>query len=251
MTSTSATRRILMKRNDGRALNEIRNVKVIKNYIEHAEGSVLIQVGKTKVICAATIEEKVPSFLRDKQSGWITAEYSMLPSATHTRTVREASRGKLSGRTHEIQRLIGRSIRTVVDMEKIGPRTIWIDCDVIQADGGTRCASITGAFIAVCLALKNLKKKKLIDAIPVKDFVAAISVGVIDGKNFLDLDYSEDSTAHVDMNVIKTSAGKYVEIQGTAEKEPFDDKQMSNLLALAGKGINELIEIQKQAVGSL
>lgn len=240
-----------MKRNDGRALNEIRNVKVIKNYIEHAEGSVLIQVGKTKVICAATIEEKVPSFLRDKQTGWITAEYSMLPSATHTRTVREASRGKLSGRTHEIQRLIGRSLRTVVNMEKIGPRTIWIDCDVIQADGGTRCASITGAFIAVCLALKNLKKKKLIDAIPVKDFVAAISVGVIEGKNFLDLDYSEDSTAHVDMNIIKTSAGKYVEIQGTAEKEPFDDKQMANLLALAGKGINELIEIQKQAVGSL
>lgn len=240
-----------MKRNDGRVLNEMRNVKIIKNYIEHAEGSALIQVGKTKVICAASVEEKTPSFMREKKSGWITAEYSMLPSATHTRTVREASRGKISGRTHEIQRLIGRSIRSVVDMEKIGERTIWIDCDVIQADGGTRCASITGAFIAVCLALKSLKRKKMITTIPVKEFVAAISVGMIGGKGLLDLDYSEDSTADVDMNVIKTSSGKYVELQGTAEKEPFDDKQMATLLVLADKGINELIAIQKQAVGSL
>ena len=240
-----------MKRNDGRALNEMRNVKITKNYIEHAEGSVLIQVGKTKVICAATVEEKVPSFMRDKKCGWITAEYSMLPSATHTRTTREASRGKISGRTHEIQRLIGRSIRTAIDMNKMGERTIWLDCDVIQADGGTRCASITGAFIAVCLALKNLKKKGMIDTIPVNEFVAAISVGIIDGKTFLDLDYSEDSTACVDMNIIKTSSGRYVEVQGTAEKEPFDDKQMTSLLSLADKGIKELIAIQKQAVGAL
>lgn len=241
-----------MKRNDGRALNEMRTLKVIKNYIEHAEGSVLIQVGKTKVICSATVEEKTPSFMREKKSGWITAEYSMLPSATHTRTIRESSRGKVTGRTHEIQRLIGRSIRSVIDMGKIGERTIWIDCDVIQADGGTRCASITGAFIAVCLALKSLKKKKLIkEAIPVRDFVAAISVGMIGEKGFLDLDYSEDSNADVDMNVIKTSSGKYVEIQGTAEKEPFDDKQMSTLLSLADKGIKELIAIQKQAIGPL
>lgn len=240
-----------MKRNDGRVLNEMRTVKIIKNYIEHAEGSVLIQVGKTKVICAASVEEKTPSFMREKKSGWITAEYSMLPSATHTRTVREASRGKISGRTHEIQRLIGRSIRSVIDMAKIGERTLWIDCDVVQADGGTRCASITGAFIAVCLALKSLKKKKLINTIPIKEFVAAISVGMVGGKGFLDLDYSEDSNADVDMNVIKTSSGKYVELQGTAEKEPFDDKQMATLLSLADKGINELIAIQKQAVGSL
>lgn len=240
-----------MTRNDGRAHNEIRNVKIIKNYLQHAAGSVLIQVGLTKVICAATVEGKVPPFMRDKQSGWITAEYSMLPSATHTRTIRESSRGKISGRTHEIQRLIGRSLRTVIDMEKLGERTVWVDCDVIQADGGTRCASITGAFIAVCLALKNLKKKGLIDTIPVKEFVAAVSVGIISGKKILDLDYSEDSTACVDMNIVKTSTGRYVEIQGTAEKEPFDDKQMEGLLALADKGIKELIAIQEKTVGAL
>lgn len=240
-----------MTRNDGRAHHEMREIKITKNYIQHAEGSVLIQAGKTRVICTATVEEKVPSFLRGKNSGWITAEYSMLPSATHTRTVRESSRGKLSGRTHEIQRLIGRSIRTVVDMEKLGERTIWIDCDVIQADGGTRCASITGAFIALCLAFKTLKKKNQINVVPIKEFVAAISVGIIDGKKMLDLDYSEDSTAGVDMNIVKTTSGRYVEVQGTAEKEPFDDKQMEGLLALADKGIKELITIQKKIVGTL
>ncbi|MBI5428530.1 MAG: ribonuclease PH [Nitrospinae bacterium] len=239
-----------MSRPNGRAHDEMRKVKITKNFINHPEGSVLIEMGNTKVICAATVEEKVPSFLRDKQSGWITAEYSMLPAATHTRTAREASKGKLSGRTQEIQRLVGRSIRSAIDLEKLGARTVWIDCDVIQADGGTRCASITGAFVALCLALKSLRKKKLIDAIPVREFVAAISVGIVDQKKVLDLDYGEDSSASVDMNIIKTSSGRYVEIQGTAEKEPFDDKQMAGLLALADKGIKELIAIQKKTIGN-
>ena len=175
----------------------------------------------------------------------------MLPSSTHTRTSREASRGKLSGRTQEIQRLIGRSLRTIVDLEKLGERTVWIDCDVIQADGGTRCASITGSFIALMLAMKKLKKDKLIDQIPIRDYVAAISVGIIDGKNLLDLDYSEDSEADVDLNIIKTGSGGFVEIQGTAEREPFTDKQMKTMLALADKGIKQLVTIQKQTVGKL
>lgn len=240
-----------MSRSDGRAVNEIRKVKVIKNFIQHPEGSVLIQMGGTKVICAATVEDKVPSFMRGKGSGWVTAEYSMIPPATHSRTIREASKGKLSGRTQEIQRLIGRSLRTVVDLEKLGERTVWIDCDVIQADGGTRCASITGAFMALVLALTRLKKNKLIETIPIKDYVAAISVGVVDGKKLLDLDYSEDSTASVDMNIIKTGSGGFVELQGTAEKEPFDDKQLAALLTLADKGIKELVALQKKTVGLL
>ena len=193
----------------------------------------------------------MPFFLRDKGSGWITAEYSMIPSSTHTRSVRESSRGKLSGRTQEIQRLIGRSIRAVVDLPKLGERTIRIDCDVIQADGGTRCASITGAFMALILALKKMKKKKLIETIPIKDYVAAGSGGVIDGKRLLDLDYSEDSTASVDLNVVKTGGGKFIEIQGTAEKDPFDDKQMSAMLSLADKGIKELVALQEKTVGPL
>tara|TARA_B100000408_G_scaffold98108_1_gene75820 strand:- start:28 stop:555 length:528 start_codon:yes stop_codon:yes gene_type:complete len=175
----------------------------------------------------------------------------MLPSSTHTRTSREASRGKLSGRTQEIQRLIGRSLRSIVDLEKLGERTVWVDCDVIQADGGTRCASITGSFIALMLAMKKLKKDKLIDQIPIRDYVAAISVGIIDGKNLLDLDYSEDSEADVDLNIIKTGSGGFVEIQGTAEREPFTDKQMKTMLALADKGIKQLVAIQKQTVGKL
>ncbi|SVD96893.1 uncharacterized protein METZ01_LOCUS449747, partial [marine metagenome] len=206
-----------MSRNNGRNPGELRKIKVTKNFIQHPDGSVLIQMGGTRVICAATVEDKVPFFLRDKGSGWITAEYSMIPSSTHTRSVRESSRGKLSGRTQEIQRLIGRSIRAVVDLPKLGERTIWMDCDVIQADGGTRCASITGAFMALILALKKMKKKKLIETIPIKDYVAAVSVGVIDGKRLLDLNYSEDSTASVDLNVVKTGGGKFIEIQGTAE----------------------------------
>jgi len=240
-----------MERNEGRAHDETRKVKVVKNFIKYPAGSVLIQMGNTKVSCSATIENKVPPFLRDKKTGWVTAEYSMMPSSTHTRTTREASRGKLSGRTQEIQRLIGRSLRTVVDLDKLGERTIWIDCDVIQADGGTRCASITGAFIALAMACKKLKKEKVIETIPIHDFVAAISVGIAGGESILDLDYSEDSTADVDMNIVKTGAGGFVEIQGTAEKEPFNDKQMASLLSLADKGIKELIEMQKTILGEL
>jgi ribonuclease PH len=240
-----------MSRNDGRAPNQMRDVSIKKNFIKHAEGSVLIQVGDTKVICNASVEEKVPPFLRDKKQGWVTAEYSMLPRSTHTRMSRESSRGKVSGRTQEIQRLIGRSLRAVVDMEQLGERTIWIDCDVIQADGGTRTASITGAFVSMCLAMKQLKKDKKIKKIPIKDFVAATSVGVLEGKKILDLDYSEDSVAEVDMNIVKTGRGGFVEIQGTAEQEPFTDKDMDAMLTLANKGIKELIALQKKAIGSL
>ncbi len=222
-----------------------------KNFIKHAEGSVLITVGNTKVICNASVEEKVPPFLRDQKQGWVTAEYSMLPRSTHTRTPRESSRGKVTGRTQEIQRLIGRSLRTVVDMEGLGERTIWVDCDVIQADGGTRTASITGAFVAVCLALKKLQKDDVIKTIPIKDFVAATSVGMMDGHKILDLDYGEDSNAGVDFNVVKTGNGAFIEVQGTAERDPFTDKDLQGMLSLAGKGIAELIEIQKQAIGKL
>jgi ribonuclease PH len=240
-----------MERNSGRKPNQLRQVKIIKNYIKHPQGSVLIQMGDTKVICSASIEEKVPSFLRDKKTGWLTAEYSMMPSSTNTRSPREAARGKLSGRTQEIQRLIGRSLRAAVDLKRLGERTIWIDCDVIQADGGTRCASITGAFVALCLALKKLKKQKLISELPIKDFVAAISVGIFENKIILDLDYSEDSKAEVDMNIIKTGAGKFVEVQGTAESEPFDEKQMKGMMDFAQKGIQELVAIQKKAIGPM
>ena len=240
-----------MTRSDGRTPNQMRAVSIKKHFIKHAEGSVLIQVGNTQVICNASVEDKVPPFLRDKKQGWVTAEYAMLPRSTHTRTPRESSRGKVSGRTQEIQRLIGRSLRTVVDMKQLGERTLWIDCDVIQADGGTRTASITGAFVAMCLALKRLKKDKQIDVIPVKDFVAATSVGILDGKKILDLDYSEDSVAEVDMNIVKTGSGGFVEIQGTAEQEPFSDKDLDAMLSLAHKGIKELIVLQKKAIGSL
>ncbi|MDP6231855.1 MAG: ribonuclease PH [Nitrospinaceae bacterium] len=240
-----------MSRPSGRSSSQIREVKVTKNYITHPMGSVLFQMGGTRVLCSASVDNKVPSFLRDKGQGWVTAEYSMLPSSTHTRTSRESSRGKVTGRTQEIQRLIGRSLRSIIDLEKLGERTVWIDCDVIQADGGTRCASITGAFIALMLAMKKLKKEKAIKEIPVRDYVAAISVGIVGGKNCLDLDYDEDSGADVDMNIIKTGNGGFVEIQGTAEREPFTDKQMKEMLALADKGIKELVAIQKKAVGNL
>ncbi len=240
-----------MIRNDGRSPQQLRPVSIKKNFIKHAEGSVLIEVGNTKVICNASVDEKVPPFLRDSNHGWVTAEYSMLPRATHSRTPRESSRGKVSGRTQEIQRLIGRSLRSVIDMEKLGERTIWIDCDVIQADGGTRTASITGAFVALCLALKTLKKNQKIESIPIKDFVAATSVGIFEGNKILDLDYSEDSIAEVDMNIVKTGKGKFVEIQGTAERDPFGKKEMESMLTLANKGIQELIEIQKKVIGNL
>ena len=234
---------------NNRAINECRKIKVIKNYIMHPAGSVLIQMGDTKVICSATVEEKVPGFLRGKESGWVTAEYSMLPASTNQRTQREASRGKLSGRTQEIQRLIGRSLRSVIDLKKLGERTIWLDCDVIQADGGTRCASITGAFMAAALAIKKLKKDKVIEELPIIDYVAAISVGIVKGKKLLDLEYSEDSNADVDLNVVKTGSGGYVEIQGTAEQVPFSENQMDAMLKLADKGIKQLIILQKNTVG--
>ena len=240
-----------MPRFNGRSSNQTRQVKVTKNYIIHPHGSVLFEMGNTRVLCSASVDNKVPSFLRDKGQGWVTAEYSMLPSSTHTRTLREATKGKVSGRTQEIQRLIGRSLRSIINLKKLGERTVWIDCDVIQADGGTRCASITGAFIALMLAMKKLKKDKLIKEIPVRDYVAAISVGVVGGKNYLDLDYSEDSEADVDMNIIKTGTGGFVEIQGTAEREPFSDKQMKAMLTLADKGIKQLVDIQKKAIGTL
>jgi ribonuclease PH len=237
-----------MARNEGRANNEMRKINVIKDFIIYPAGSVLIEVGNTKVSCSATVENKVPPFLRDKKTGWVTAEYSMMPSSTHSRTQREASKGKLSGRTQEIQRLIGRSLRTVVDMDQLGERTVWIDCDVIQADGGTRCASITGAFIALSLALKKLHKENIIETIPIKDYVAAISVGIAEGQSILDLNYDEDSSAEVDLNIVKTGSGGYVEIQGTAEREPFNNEQLETLLALAEKGVKELIEIQKSVI---
>ena len=240
-----------MPRLSGRSFNQMRAIKITKNYITHPHGSVLFQMGGTRVLCSASIDNKVPSFLRGQDRGWVTAEYSMLPSSTNTRTPREASKGKLSGRTQEIQRLIGRSLRSIVDLEKLGERTVWIDCDVIQADGGTRCASITGSFIALMLAMKKLKKDKLINQIPVRDYVAAISVGIINGKNLLDLDYSEDSEADVDLNVIKTGSGGVVEIQGTAEREPFSDKQMKSMITLADKGIKQLVAIQKKIIGKL
>ncbi len=240
-----------MTRSGERKSNELRAIKVTKNYIQYAEGSCLIEFGNTKVITTASVEETVPSFLRGKGKGWITAEYSMIPRSCKSRVPRESSKGKLGGRTHEIQRLIGRSMRTVVDMTKLGERTIWMDCDVIQADGGTRCASITGSFIALVLALAKLKKDGILSEIPVSDYVAAISVGMIGGKPALDLDYEEDSTAEVDMNIVMTGDGRFIEVQGTAEREPFTKAEMEKLMALAKDGIEELVAIQKKSLKGL
>jgi ribonuclease PH len=239
---------IYMTRLNGRASDELRKLKITKDYIEYAEGSCLIEIGRTKIITTATIENTVPPFLRGKGLGWITAEYGMIPRSCKTRVQREASRGKLGGRTMEIQRLIGRSMRSVADMSKIGERTIWVDCDVIQADGGTRCASITGSFVSVILALAKMRDEGLIESVPVSDYVAAVSVGMLDGKPALDLNYEEDSTAEVDMNIIMTGDGRFVEIQGTAEREPFKKEDMNKLIALAKKGIDELIGAQKKAL---
>ena len=240
-----------MARIDGRKNEELRNVKIHRNYIKYAEGSALIEVGDTKVICTATIEEKVPPHLKDKGKGWITAEYAMLPRSAHSRIVRESAKGKIGGRTHEIQRLIGRALRSVVALENLGERTVWIDCDVIQADGGTRTASITGSFVALADALKYAHKKGLIDEIPIKDYLAAVSVGIVDGEGVIDLNYSEDSSAEVDMNIVMTGKGRFVEIQGTAEGAPFSKTQMEGLITLAKQGIEELIEIQRKLVGEL
>jgi ribonuclease PH len=237
-----------MIRSDRRGLENLRKVSITRDYIKYAEGSCLIELGNTKVICTASIEESVPSFLKDKGTGWITAEYGMLPRSCATRVTREAARGKINGRTYEIQRLIGRSLRAVVDMDKLGERTIWLDCDVLQADGGTRTASITGSFVALVDALNHMKKQKIFNKIPIKDFVAATSVGIIDDKALLDLTFEEDSKADVDMNIIMTGGGNLIEIQGTAEGEPFSQKQLDKLLDLGKKGIAELVKIQKQAL---
>ncbi|MDC4224417.1 MAG: ribonuclease PH [Candidatus Manganitrophus sp.] len=236
---------------DGRKKNQLRPLKITRNFIKHAEGSVLIEMGDTKVICTATIEERVPPFLRDKKKGWVTAEYAMIPRSSHERIPRESARGKVGGRTHEIQRLIGRSLRSVVDTTTLGERTIWIDCDVIQADGGTRTASITGSFIALVDAVQFLRKEKKINAMPVRDYLAAISVGKVGGELFLDLNYAEDSTAEVDMNVIMTGSGKFVEVQGTAEQQAFAKKELDDLLRLATSGIKKLVASQKKLVGEL
>jgi ribonuclease PH len=231
---------------DGRQLDQVRKTKITASISPYAEGSALIEVGGTKVICTASVEERVPPFLRNKGTGWVTAEYAMLPRATNTRTQRETLRP--SGRTQEIQRLIGRSLRAVVDMKKLGERQIFIDCDVIQADGGTRCASITGAYVALALACRRLLSKGTIKTSPLISEVAAVSVGIIEGTAILDLQYTEDSNAEVDMNIVCTGAGKFIEIQGTAEREPFSREQMNEMLAIAEKGIGELFEIQRNAL---
>lgn len=233
-------------RPDGRSNSELRKVKITRNFIPAAEGSVLIEVGNTRVICTASIEERVPPFLRDQKKGWVTAEYGMLPRSTQARMSREASTGRVGGRTQEIQRLIGRSLRAVVDMELLGERTIWMDCDVIQADGGTRTASITGAFVAFREAVQYAMKNKIITRNPVKDYLAAVSVGVVDSEARLDLCYQEDSLAEVDMNVVMTGSGKIVEIQGTAEGGAFSKEMLDDMLSLASQGIVELIGIQKE-----
>jgi ribonuclease PH len=238
-----------MTRRDNRAADALREVKITRNYLKHAEGSVLIEFGDTKVICNATIEDRVPSFLKGKGSGWVTAEYCMLPRATHTRNQRESAKGKLSGRTHEIQRLIGRSLRAVVDLTALGERSVVIDCDVIQADGGTRTASITGAYVALADALQALVDSGALPRHPMREAVAAVSVGIVDGEAFLDLDYPEDSNAEVDMNFVMTSSLRFVEVQGTAEAEPFTLEQMDAMRSHAILGLTRLFEIQREALG--
>jgi len=235
-------------RSDGRSPEKLREIKITRNFLKTAEGSVLIEAGDTKVICTASIEDKVPMFLKDQNKGWITAEYSMLPRSTPIRTLRESISGKPRGRTHEIQRLIGRVFRSVIDLKALGERTIWLDCDVIQADGGTRTASITGAFVALKDALQYALENKKIDKQPIKEYVAAVSVGIVDGQPLLDLSYAEDSIAEVDMNVVMTDSGEFIEIQGTAETTPFDKNQLQVLLDLAGSGIREIIAVQKSVL---
>jgi ribonuclease PH len=240
-----------MKRFDGRDANQLRPVKITRGFTQVPEGSVLIEVGMTRVICTATVEEKVPPFQKGSGLGWVTAEYSMLPRATQTRTQREATKGKLTGRTMEIQRLIGRALRSVVNLKMLGERTIWLDCDVIQADGGTRTASITGAYVALADAINHLLEKGVLKENPIQDTLAAVSVGKVAGVPVLDLAYEEDSKAEVDMNVVMTGAGKFVEIQGTAEEVPFDRAELDQFLVLAEKGIRELMGEQSAALKKL
>ena len=236
-------------RPSGRRPDELRPVRIQRGFTRHAEGSVLVEFGDTRVLCTASVEERVPPFLKDSGRGWVTAEYGMLPRSTNTRTDREAARGKQSGRTQEIQRLIGRALRAVTDLGALGARTVHIDCDVLQADGGTRTAAITGGFVALHDAMTWLLSRKLLSSIPLKDFVAAVSVGVYDGTPVLDLDYPEDSACGCDMNVVMTGAGNFVEVQGTAEGETFSRAEMDALLALAARGIAQLVEHQRKALG--
>ena len=236
---------------DGRENDEMRPVNIVTNYLKYAEGSVLIEVGDTRLICAASVEEKVPQFLKGTGRGWITAEYQMLPRSTENRLLRESYTGRPSGRSFEIQRMIGRSLRSVVNTGKIGERTVWIDCDVLQADGGTRTASVTGGYIALVLALDNLRKKGLLRSSPLIEQVAAISVGLIGGEVMLDLTYSEDSTAMVDFNTAKNSSGQFIELQGTGEESPFTGEQMMKMLEFADKGIRELFAIQNEVLGDV
>lgn len=240
-----------MTRTNNRAADELRPMTITPGFIIHPEGSVLIESGLTRVICTASVEDRVPPFLRNSGKGWVTAEYGMLPRSTTTRSTREAASGKVGGRTQEIQRLIGRSLRSVTKLEHLGERTIWIDCDVIQADGGTRTAAITGSFVALVLALRALQRRGVIGRLPVSSHVAAISVGIVDDVGLLDLAYDEDSRAEVDMNVVKTSDGRYVEIQGTAETVPFGRDRLNELLDLADVGITRLIEAQRDILGAL
>jgi ribonuclease PH len=238
-------------RTDKRPADQLRDTKLTPHYLEHAEGSVLIEAGRTRVICAASVEDRVPPFLRNSGKGWVTAEYGMLPRSTTTRTQRESTAGKVGGRTQEIQRLIGRSLRSVTKLSALGERTIWIDCDVIQADGGTRTASITGAFVALALALETLRKRDVVTDIPLLDYVAATSVGIVDGEPLLDLAYDDDSRADVDMNIVKTGNGRFVEVQGTAEAMPFGRDALITLLDLADLGIRQLVDKQRAIVGHL
>jgi ribonuclease PH len=238
-------------RSDNRAPNQLRETTITPHFLPHAEGSVLIEAGRTRVICTASVEDRVPPFLRNTGKGWVTAEYGMLPRATNTRMQREATAGKVGGRTQEIQRLIGRSLRSVTNLPALGERTIWIDCDVIQADGGTRTASITGAFVALALALETLRSRDAIRTIPLTDSVAAISVGIVDGEALLDLAYEDDSRAEVDMNIVKTGDGRFIEVQGTAEGQPFNREALDALLALADEGIRQLAEKQRAIVSHL
>ena len=241
----------MFKRNSNRQWDELRPVNITNNYLRGVAGSVLVEFGNTKVICAASLDDKTAPFLKNTGKGWLTAEYSMLPMSTQTRSAREAARGRLGGRTHEIQRLIGRSLRTVTDLKAFGERTIYIDCDVIQADGGTRTASITGAFVALVDLFKKMKQDGLVKVMPVSDFVSAISVGLIDGQALLDLEYEEDSRADVDMNFVMTGAGLFIEVQGTAEHAPFSKEQMNAMTDLAARGIQKIITRQKEIVGDL
>jgi ribonuclease PH len=238
-------------RTDGRKMAQLRPIKITPSYIKTADGSVLIEIGDTKVICTAKLEDRVPPFLRNSGKGWITAEYGMLPGSSSIRIGRESSRGKVGGRTHEIQRLIGRSLRAIADLRTLGEKTIWIDCDVIQADGGTRTASITGAYVALVEAVRNWLSRGVISINPIKDAVAAVSIGIIDGKICLDLCYEEDSKADVDMNFVMTGAGKFIEVQGTAEASPFTRKQMERMAEIAQIAIKELLKAQKKVIGSL